>query len=156
MISKKVKKINTLLDSVEVNIPHCNTINQKISASNVGWHLEHILLTIDVIITTLSKSNPNDYKWKFNFMRIIVLTIKKFPRGRAKSPEIVKPKGNINDESLANHLVKTRERIKELQTLNKNNFFKHPIFGELNLKQTIRFLEVHTQHHLNIINDIIH
>ena len=30
-----------------------------------------------------------------------------------------------------------------------NRFFTHPVFGDLNLKLAVRFLEVHTQHHLN-------
>jgi len=41
-----------------------------------------------------------------------------------------------------------------LKTLPKDRYFEHPFFGKLKLKQTINFLEIHTMHHLDIIEDI--
>jgi hypothetical protein len=103
----------------------------------------------------LTKSNPKEYKWKFNFLRLVVLTVKKIPVGRAKSPEIVQPKGDINSNRLHIHLSETRNKIKELESLTDDRFFEHPFFGKLKLQQTIDFLEIHTKHHLKIINNII-
>lgn len=34
-------------------------------------------------------------------------------------------------------------------------FFKHPYFGNLNVKDAIKMLKLHTRHHIDIINDII-
>jgi hypothetical protein len=48
-----------------------------------------------------------------------------------------------------------KEKIKELTGLHPNSFFVHPFFGKLNLKATIKMLEIHTKHHIYIINDII-
>jgi hypothetical protein len=42
-----------------------------------------------------------------------------------------------------------------LELVSRDHFFEHPYFGKLKLKETIRFLEIHTQHHLDIIRDII-
>ena len=42
----------------------------------------------------------------------------------------------------------------DLETLNANSYFKHPYFGDLNLKKTLWFLNLHTNHHLKIIKDI--
>jgi hypothetical protein len=39
--------------------------------------------------------------------------------------------------------------------VSKDHFFEHPYFGKLKLKETIRFLEIHTTHHLSIIEDIV-
>ena len=36
-----------------------------------------------------------------------------------------------------------------------NAYFRHLIFGNLNKKRTIRFLQIHTAHHLKIIQDIL-
>ena len=42
-----------------------------------------------------------------------------------------------------------------MKELHANSNFKHPYFGVLNLKMTKRFLEIHTNHHLKIIKEIL-
>jgi hypothetical protein len=81
--------------------------------------------------------------------------MKKIPRGKAKAPKVVQPKANLDNEGLLNHLSLTRNKIKTLETLSKDKYFNHPFFGDLKLGQSINFLEIHTKHHLNIIEDII-
>jgi hypothetical protein len=150
-----MNKLDNLLYLLETNVSHYETLNQKVSEANVGWHIEHSLLSLNVVTNLLIKSNPNDYTWKFNFIRLVVLTMKKIPRGKAKSPEVVLPKGIIDKHSLLSHISLTRNKINELKTLSKDKYFEHPFFGKLKLKQTINFLEIHTKHHLEIIEDII-
>jgi hypothetical protein len=150
-----MKNIENLLIRLESKISFYEVRNQAISNSTLGWQIEHILLTINRIIGAIAKSDPQEYKWNFNFFRILVLNIKKIPRGKIKAPAVVQPNGDITIETLVTHLSKTRERIKVLQSLNKNNYFEHPYFGKLNTKQTINFLEIHTKHHLEIIEDIM-
>jgi len=150
-----MNKLDILLNQLENKIPHHEKLNQKASHASIGWHIEHSLLTLNGITDFLIKSNPNDYKWKFNFIRIVVLTMGKIPRGRAKSPEVVQPKVNIDKNSLLIHIIETRNKINELKTLSKDRYFEHPFFGKLKLQQTINFLEIHTKHHLEIIEDII-
>ena len=86
---------------------------------------------------------------------MVVLLTKKIPRGKAKSPKVVLPQENISNESLVRHLLLTKDSIMNLESLSKDKYFTHPYFGDLKLNQTIRFLEIHTQHHLEIIEDII-
>lgn len=147
--------LNTLLDQLETKIPFLESSNPEISRANVGWHIEHCLLTLNGVAKNLMQSNPKDYKWTFNFIRTLVLFQKKIPRGKAKAPRLVMPEGNLTQVSLQTHLSLTRNAMKELGLLSKDNYFEHPYFGKLKLKQTIEFLEVHTQHHLKIIEDII-
>jgi hypothetical protein len=45
--------------------------------------------------------------------------------------------------------------MEALEKAEKNQFFPHPFLGNLNKKQTIHFLSIHTLHHLKIINDIL-
>lgn len=149
-----MNNLDNLLNRLETKIRHCETFDKEISQANVAWHIEHSLLTLNGITDFLIQSNPNDYKWKFNFIRIIVLTMKKIPRGRAKSPEVVLPKGSVDENSLKTHLSETRKKIKELEFLSNDKYFEHPFFGKLKLRQTINFLETHTKHHLEIIEDI--
>jgi DinB superfamily len=130
-------------------------VNPSVSPSSVGWHIAHTLLANNRIITGLSKSNAADYKGKFSFVKLLVYTTGKIPRGRAKAPDAVIPANDFTAESLQQQVDKALEKLKELDGLQPNNFIEHPVFGNLNLKNTGRFLEIHARHHLNIIDDII-
>lgn len=147
--------LNTLLDQLETKIPFCDTSNPAVSKGNVGWHIEHCLLTLNGVTQFLVQSDPKNYSWSFNWIRIIVFLRKKIPRGRAKAPKIVQPQENLSQEGLLNHISITRNAIKELASVSKNHYFKHPYFGNLKLEQTMNFLEIHTQHHLSIMDDIL-
>jgi hypothetical protein len=150
-----MKHLGNLITELEHKIPKQEFINETVSKSSVGWHTEHTLLTINLILDQLKRSDPNDYKWKFNLRKLFIFTINKIPRGRAQSPNPVRPKNDFTTETLKKHLETVKEKIKELQTLNPNAYFTHPFFGQLNLKPTIKFLKLHTKHHIDIVNDIM-
>lgn len=150
-----MEKLNKLIQKLENEIPNQEVINTSISKSSVGWHIEHTLLTINLVIEAVLKSDPNNYKWTFNIKRMLVFTMNKIPRGKAKSPKVVQPKIDFNIETIKLNLEKGKTNLTNLQTLSENKYFDHPYFAQLNLKQTIKFLEIHTNHHLKIINDII-
>ena len=150
-----MKNLEILLDQFESRIPLFEKENLAISKSNIGWHIEHSLLTLNGVIKFLTHSNPKDYKWKFNFIRIIVLKTGKIPRGKAKAPQIVVPKDTISKTQLLANLEQTRKLILELETISNDHYFEHPFLGKLKKKAAIRFLEIHTNHHLKIIEDII-
>jgi len=67
----------------------------------------------------------------------------------------VQPQPNFNAETLKIHIAATKEKIKTLESLQRNHYFIHPFFGKLNLKPAIIFLRIHTKHHIHIINDIL-
>lgn len=150
-----MNNLDKLLNQLESKVSFLENSNQDISQGNVAWHIEHSLLTLNLITDFLIKSDTKDYKWKFSFIRIVVLTMKRIPRGRAKAPKAVQPQGNINKNTLLTHLSMTRNKIKELEFLSKDNYFQHPFFGKIKQRQTINFLEIHTKHHIDIIEDII-
>ncbi len=151
----QIHKLEVLIAQLEATIPFFETTNLGISAGSVGWHIEHTLLTLNGISTLLIHSDPAEYKWRFKLGRILIFSLKKIPRGRAKSPEIVMPKGHINQAKLEALLSDTRTKCNQLAFLPANKFFEHPYLGKLKLKQTITFLEIHTNHHLEIIRDIV-
>ena len=145
----------TLLDQLENHIQYSESTNFLVSQSTVGWQIEHSLLTINGIITAIQNSNPKEYSWQFSFMKWIILATKKIPRGKAKAPKVVVPKEGVTIANLEQHLAKARNAITTLELISKEHFFTHPYFGDLKKKQTILFLEIHTQHHLKIIHDIV-
>ena len=143
------------MDELEAKISQQALVNPLVSKVSVGWHIEHALLTVNAIIEALKNSNPASYKWTFSFSRILVFIMNDFPRGRAQAPTVVRPTINFNQKTLVNHINLAKEKIKELDRLQPNNYFEHPYFGHLNVKPAIKFIRIHTKHHLDIINDIL-
>ena len=148
-------KLSALIKELETKIPFSEKLNLSVSRSSVGWHIQHTILASMQIIAAIEKSNPSDYHWEFNFKKILVFTLNKIPRGKAKAPKSVLPSGEIVKDDLLRDLQVLKNRIKLLPGLQPDNFFKHPFFGNLNLKATVKMLNIHTRHHIDIINDII-
>ena len=150
-----MKELQHLLNKLQSNISTLNKVNLEVSGGSVGWHIEHSLKTIDQIVNACKNSNPSKYQWHFNFNRFLILSItKKIPRGKAKAPKVVRPEGEISKESLQLHLEKVSQNLENWNGLDKNVHFPHPFFGILNKKETEKFLVLHTNHHLQIIEDI--
>lgn len=148
-------KLKDLIKEIEIYIPRQEFTDLSISKSSVGWHIEHSLIAIDLIIKGLKHSNPEEYKWKFNLPRILVFNMGKIPRGKGKAPENTLPDVSFDEVSVRDKISVAKDLIKELDSLNPDNFIKHPFFGDLNLKTTKKFLFIHTKHHLDIIKDIV-
>ena len=128
--------------------------NEKVSAMNFGWHIEHSLLVIVRMIDTLCRSDPKDYKWSFNLPRTIVFMRERFPRGKGKAPEEVKPK-QLEPVDFDAHFQKAENAMERLRAAQPDLYYKHAMFGKLNSKNTSKLLDIHTRHHLRIIKDIL-
>jgi hypothetical protein len=146
-----IKKI----DNLAAEIPNANRLHIEISAANVAWHIEHSCLVIIKISETILKSNPSNYKPSFSFKKQLVFFTGKFPRGRANAPEVVMPQDNLSLEHLQQSILNAKTAIQKLSSCDKNNYFTHPIFGQLNIQKTIKFFGIHTSHHIHIIKDIL-
>jgi Protein of unknown function (DUF1569) len=149
-----MKTLDKLLAELESTIPKHALQNDDISKASVGWHIEHLLLAINGILAGVEKSNPGDFKWSFKPMKLLIFATKKIPRGKAKSPDVVVPK-YFDEATLAEHIKLGKQNLEDLKSIDSNKFFKHPVFGDLKLVDTITFLQIHTQHHIDIINDIL-
>ncbi len=143
------------LDKIESLVPQRDRINEEVSKADVAWHLDHMLKTLNEITKSLQASNPANYKSGFNVARVMSLTFCYIPRGRAQSPSVVRPPDNIVTNDILSQLQTARNNIKLLNELDNKAHFKHPVFGRIDKAKSIRFIEVHTIHHLKIVNDII-
>ncbi len=150
-----MEKLLKLIKQLEKNIPNYAKQQTAISAANVGWHIDHSLLVFVRIITAMETSDPALYKSSFNLKKLLVYTFNKIPRGKAKAPKTVEPVGDIVPEKLMTEVDAVFKKIKALNNLQRHHHFNHPYFGKLNLKETKKFLAIHTNHHLKIINDIM-
>jgi hypothetical protein len=144
-----------LLQQLERHISNFEKTNPNVSNSTVGWQIDHCLLVINGIIGQLEISDPSKYQPKWTFPKFMVFTTGKIPRGKAKAPKVVIPTQVATQEELLAKLAAAKNNVLKLDTFSENQFFNHPYFKDLNVKQTKKFLTIHTKHHLKIIQDIL-
>jgi hypothetical protein len=150
-----MKSIEELVSELEAHIDKFELKNSRISNGSVGWHIAHSLLTINTIIRALKHSDPAQYKWSLNFPRLLVYTMNKIPRGRAKAPSVVRPREDLDAGFLRKQVLQTKEKLSELDKLGSNHYLDHPYFGKVNLRPAGKFIRLHTKHHVDIIRDIV-
>lgn len=155
MAKDRIDILNQLLSQIEKNVPNKTLKNEAVSKSTIGWQLDHSLKVFNAVSESTEQSNPKDYKRKFNKWRTILFPLCYIPRGKARAPKRVLPPETISVEDINAQLKIAKAHTKTLAGLPKNAYFEHHIFGKLNKRQTLRFLEMHTYHHLKIINAIL-
>ena len=150
-----MEKLLEKVKELERHIPNYTRLHTSVSTVNVGWHIEHSLMVFETIITALENSDPALYKRSFSMNKFLVYALNKIPRGRGKAPKVVQPIGDAIPKNLKLQVEKVIAKVHALANLQKHHHFPHPYFGSLNLKETIKFLTIHTNHHLKIIEDIL-
>ena len=155
MLKKHPEILIPLVKELESYIALKDKRNDAVSKSDIAWQIDHSLKVINLVYDTLLKSNPNEHKSKFNKWRLLFFTLGRFPRGKVKAPKFVRPPEIISTEDLNNQIQLAYKNIERVRLANKHAHFKHFIFGVLNKKRTLRFLQLHTTHHLKIIRAIL-
>tara|TARA_B100000809_G_scaffold266141_1_gene327523 strand:+ start:9885 stop:10349 length:465 start_codon:yes stop_codon:yes gene_type:complete len=150
-----LQKLNLTITNLEAHIEHHNTSNSKISKSDIAWHIDHSLKVINNVIITVQASDPNTFIDNFSLLGKLFFKLGFFPRGRAKAPKHVRPPEVILKEDLISQTELAKANIENIATLDNKAYFKHPLFGNVNTPRIYRFLLIHTNHHLKIINDIL-
>lgn len=149
------KKLKNQLEELELHIKTGDVLNKKVSKVGSYWHIDHTLRVISGIPQALKDSNPASFKPHFNFTKLIIMTLNKIPRGKGRAPKHVLPQEHITQKELLEKIEISKNGLNSLATLNSNHHFNHPLFGHLNLKESQKFLGIHTDHHLKIIRDIL-
>ena len=136
-------------------IAHSEVISTQISVNGIDWHIYHSLKVIIQVSKALQRSDPSAFQFKYNLLRSVIFISGKIPRGKGKAPKSVLPPDNILKEDLFLQIKEVNKHLKEMKDLPPDSNFKHPYFGVLNLKMSLRFLDIHTNHHLKIMNEIL-
>lgn len=150
-----MQELEELIHQLENHIAVENKLNSKVSKVAVGWHIDHSLRLIIVVINVLKNSNPDEFKKTFSMKKKVLFALGFFPRGKAKAPKAVRTFEPITENDLVLMVQSAKQSVEELPSLKSESFFKHPLFGDLKLKETIYFIKLHTKHHLKIIDDIM-
>lgn len=155
MKTLNTKALENQLKLIESYIPNSESLNTKISKANVGWHLDHSLKVINSVVEAMQSSDPALYKDNFSFLGKVLLKFNYFPRGKVKAPKHVKPPEVVLTADVLTQLATSKENITVILNLDKNAYFVHPIFGNVNTTRVFPFLNAHTNHHLKIIKAIL-
>jgi len=155
MKTLNITVLQNALNTIESYIQQSERINTNVSKVNVAWQLDHSLKVINSVVKNMQNSDPVLYKDNFSFLGKLLLKLKFFPRGKAKAPKYVMPSETILIDDIKTQLAEARQNIKTIPGLDKNAFFKHPLFGNVNTSRVIRFLDAHTNHHLKIVKSIL-
>ena len=150
-----MKKIFAQLEEIENLKPFSHKNAPEISEASIGWHLEHSLLVISRILEGLPASHPEKYQPKFSWAKFMVMTSGYIPRKKGKAPKFTIPTSENFLENIDNYLNSVRENLQMIKNLPSQSYIEHPYFGHLDVKQTLKFLKIHTQHHLKIARDIL-
>ena len=147
--------VKAQLDRLEANLADRECLVPAVSKVDVAWQIAHSLKVINQIHKELKASDPGSYRWSFNPLRSLALARGKLPRGKAKSPARVMPPDTNPLEDLQRQLEAARGSWQHFDELPEKSFFVHPVFGRLKRDHAKRFIEIHTGHHLAIIDDIV-
>lgn len=143
------------LNEMKQYISEKDVKSPSVSSAPVDWHLSHSLKVINNIITSLESSDPKDFKKEFSFWKIFIFLTRKIPRGKARSPKVVLPPEEITEEHLEKEWTRAKQNVGLINSFPKKAHFKHPYFKHLDRDQSKTFLEIHTEHHLKIVRDIL-
>jgi hypothetical protein len=150
-----LQKLLHQIDLLHSFILKGNQHNSKVSDKGTYWQIDHSLQVLHSVADVLKNSDPKDYHPKFSFTKLVIMGTGYIPRGKGRAPKQTIPQNDLSELELLSQLEKVKVEITNLSKLNKNKTFKHPLFGWLNLKDTIKFMGIHTNHHIKIINDIL-
>ena len=150
-----LEKINAAISTLESHLENHSISNSKVSKSDIAWHIDHSLKVINSVVISLQKSDSNTFENNFSFLGKAFFALGFFPRGKAKAPKYVKPPEVILKEDLISQLQEAKNHVQTIPALDKNAYFKHPLFGHINKKRVTKFLVLHTTHHLKIMEDIM-
>ena len=149
-----INQLENYINELESYITKHNVTNPKVSKSTIGWQIDHSLKVIINIVNQL-KNAPIDKKAKLTSLGRFCLFFKHIPRGKGKAPKQVLPPKIIDLKDIELQLEIAKNTLSQIADINKKVTFKHPFFGVLSKKQTIKFVAIHTKHHLKIIRDIL-
>lgn len=144
-----------IIKRLEQALPQADKINTDVSKRGVDWHLEHSLKIIKSISNTVAASDPKDFTPKFHMGKYYILWTNQIPRGKGRSPKPFDNKDAIDISKLPERFEDAKKGLASLESLHPKQHFRHPMFGDLNLKQAKKFIKIHTTHHLDIIEEIV-
>jgi hypothetical protein len=134
--------------------------NTAVSGWSILEHLDHLTIVNAAIIGRINAllAEPAAASGGMNDLGVKIFAAGEIPRGLGKSPEFALPKNTSSDdlhacaEEACDAMRKLKIRLSEIETSQSRG--AHPVLGTLTACEWLRFMEIHTQHHLKIVREI--
>ena len=129
-----------------------------VSAWSVGQQLEHLAKANDTCLQAVRALSAQDGApaGKPTFAGRMVLRFGRIPRGRGSAPEFTVPGDEPAPDDVRALLAAAEEAARGVEPPPKGGPTRtHPALGEFTAAQWLRFAEIHANHHLRIIRDIL-
>ena len=143
------------IDELEAWIPERDRFCESVSGWTVGMQVHHALQVIESVAVMVAESEPGAKKPGFSFWRTVTMVTGRIPRGRAKAPKGVRPPEQPSLDELERMARVARESLQRLVDADPESYFNHHIFGVVQRDPAIRFVDIHSRHHLRIIKEIV-
>lgn len=153
---RKIKKsldfyeeyLKTLNDEVFLYSPDAETWSFSEIYSHVLWVAASSLIAIEQCLNKTATIKSNPVNWKVR----LILFLGILPGRNLKAPEIaISNVKKISKEDALNKLIGLKKRLDLVSSFKKYDEkykVKHPILGWLDAKLWLRFILVHTKHHI--------
>lgn len=132
--------------------------NERVSTWCLAEQIDHCTKVTASVVEVLADPNAPALPHGVNFLGRLVLLLGWIPRGVGKTPKRLTgtpASASDLDAGLA-RLVEAFDALPfERLRSSRVPIIRHPKFGGLTPPQALRFLVVHTHHHLKIVDDIL-
>lgn len=152
-IQKNINRTRLLLKNLNIEAIE-NGSDISISQKDIFWQCDHICRAIVAIINGLNADKDESYQGNMSLSGKLLVGLAYFPRGRGKAPKVTMTDKTITRESLIDIHRRAIEQLDTVHTIDHAAYFKHPLFGQMNLKWASRLIYVHTKHHSKIVKEI--
>jgi len=142
------------LEALGVVLAEPDLRRESVSSWTPGEHLRHCGLAIAAVRRALeTSSGAPPWTWR-SWIGALVLRRGRLPRGRARAPAETVP-DLAAAEPLEAALARAATDLERIRALPADAWFRHFALGTLRRDRALRFLAVHTEHHLRIVREIL-
>ena len=134
------------------------TLKQDVSGWTAAEQLDHVLkVNASVLARVLQQPEPEALPKGINLIGRIILGIGWIPRGKGRSPKSLRGEP-AKCAALETQVASVRQQLDAVTSAHmarSTPLVPHPRFGGLSTDQALRFMVVHTEHHLKIVREIV-
>jgi hypothetical protein len=166
-VDRDLSAVERMYDSMESILAGPGDVLRRrtpVSGWSASEQIQHILLVNKWALLTITAMllGRGDFpeSGRMNWLGTTLLLLGRIPRGKSKAPAAAEPVPDVSNEELLarlrkqkGYLERIRSRLDEVVALRLR--FPHPYLGHFSATDGIRFVRVHTDHHLKIVDDIL-